>query len=446
MGAMNDRKRPAKVGIYTLGCRVNLYESRAVAERIAAAGYSLSEELSGCDACFINTCAVTAESERKCRQMIRRARKSSPGAFIALAGCASQLAPEGMALNTGADFAAGSRNKLEAADAIIAYLDGKRQRPESPLIAVTPPDSLPYERMSLRRGPESEGARTRAYVKIEDGCNGRCAYCVIKNARGRVVLRDHDDIIDEVKTLAAAGYREVVLTGIETAAYGAGLIPLIGRTAEVEGIERLRLGSLDPSFVGRRFADDMAAIPKLMPHLHLSAQSGSDSVLRAMRRGYTRERMLENIDYLRQKISGIRFTADMIAGFPGETERDFEKTLELVREVRFLHVHVFPFSARRGTEAYDMPGRLPGNVVASRADALTALMKEVKSGVLDEYVRPEQPLQILCESCDEGIVTGHTPFFAPMRVKTDRDVPRGELILAKAAGHDGETLCGIETA
>lgn len=436
---MKENKIPFTAGICTLGCRVNQYESRAIAEILREAGVAVLDFSEVCGAYIINTCAVTGESERKARQMIRRARAKNPDAFIVVTGCAAQLSPEETAAVDGVDFVCGNGAKLSAADAVLRLLRGgvKSAKPE---VAVTPLDGAPYETMRLDSGPDADGSRTRAYVKIEDGCSCRCSYCVIPRVRGPVRLRPPEDALAEIEALAAAGFREVVLTGIETSAYGPALVPLIAEAAKIPGVRRLRLGSLDPAFAGKTFADGVAGIPEFMPHLHLSVQSGCDRMLRAMRRACSAKRAEENMAYLRETLPGVRFTADMITGFPGETDEDFAETLDFVRRTRFMHIHIFPFSPRPGTEAAELDGQLPERVRSERAAALAEVQRGIKAEALREYVGRTE--EILCETVSDGIARGHTRSFAETAVVGSRPIARGEFVNVKIISSDDEKLIG----
>lgn len=417
------------VSIETLGCRVNQYESRAMREKLEAAGVAAAPAAEA-GAIIINTCTVTAESDRKGRQLIRRCRRVNPGAFIAVTGCMAQRCPKD-ALDCGADYVTGSRSKMSCADAVLAYFDGKQPGDR---LNVTPPDGLPFEKMAI-----SAFERTRAYLKIEDGCDGRCAYCVIKNARGKVVCRDPDDVAREAAAVAASGVHELVLTGIETSAYGAALVPLLARLAEIDGICRLRLGSLDPSFMRPAVVDGLAAIPQVMPHFHLSMQAGSDAVLARMRRRYTREKALEHFAYIREKMPGAMLTTDLMTGFSGETEEEFADTLRLAEEARFLHIHIFPFSRREDTEAWGMPD-LPESVKTERAARLAALQKEIKTSILRETAAAAKPLTILAETAEEGgMLLGHSENFIECLVPGTAE-RRNAFIRAIPAETDGERL------
>ncbi len=402
--------------VVTLGCKVNQYESEAISERLSALGFELlsSDAPDGADVVIVNTCAVTAEAERKCRNIIRRAARHA-GAVI-VCGCLSQSVPETVASLGGVACVIGNISKLRAADEALDIV--KNGVPEAPRILVSPNDIASadtVEEMSVSSSP-----RTRAYVKICDGCDGKCAYCLIPSMRGHVRSRHTDDIINEVGALAGNGICEVVLTGIETASFGRdtgeSLPSLIRAVSRVPGIARIRLGSLEPTVITDEFLRAAADIPALVPHYHLSLQSGCTRVLNAMRRKYSAERAMEKLEALRAAIPGVMFTTDIIVGFPGETEEDFLETLEFVRKAKFLKLHVFPFSPRRGTAAEKMPCPVPENVKHERSVRLIGEGELIRNEVVKEYVAQNPTDTVLFEADTNGLHSGHTANY--IEVKT----------------------------
>ncbi len=391
-----------KVSFVTLGCRVNHYESEALREMLGGLGISGAGRGEAADICVVNTCAVTEESVRKSRQAVRRAVKTSSGALVLVTGCASQLSPEAFSGIKGVSFVCGARNKNEIYEAVKRFVE-----------TGTPPCgmSVPHPigepvKMCVRNFD-----RTRAYVKIEDGCNGKCSYCVIKDVRGPVALRGSDEILEEVRGLASAGCREVVLTGIETAAYGNGLPDLIDRVAEIEGIDRIRLGSLEPSFITKEFIDGVSKIWKFCPHFHVSIQSASDRILALMKRKYNSRMLMENLGYAVGKIPGLCLTADIIVGFPTETEEDFALTERFVKNFSLLHCHIFRYSRRPGTPAASMDGQVPPDVSADRAARLARTAHEEKMRTLCR-IKDSGPVRVLSEKRRDGLVYGHAECYA----------------------------------
>ena len=438
----NEKEHAITAALFTLGCKVNQYESRAMAERLEKAG---AEIRSGgiCDIYIINTCAVTAESDRKARQIIRRCIARNPDAVVAVCGCSSQLHREQTAAIEGVDIVCGSADKFTAADSAYALAKRRREVPGSASCECFKEDEtfrtngVPYDTGMSVAGFD----RIRSYVKIEDGCNSGCAYCIIPKVRGSVRSRPPEDVLREVRILAGSGCREIVLTGIETSAYGYGLIELIKAADTVDGITRIRLGSMDPVFLNRPFADAVAELEHFMPHLHVSVQSGCSRTLAAMRRKYNAETALRNIAYLKERISAMRFSADIIAGFPGETDDDFTETLSFAEKAGFLHIHIFTYSPRPGTEAAAMADQIPEIKKAERAAALGLLQRRVKKRLLDCAVADGKPAQVLFETYKNGRSTGHAEDFTEYSVTGSISL-RGQLHTVIPLSHDGEIMEG----
>ena len=333
------------VGLYTLGCKVSQYETEAIAERFALMGYTVRPFTEVCDAYVINTCTVTRESDRKSRQIIGRAKKKNPRAVIAVLGCYTQRTPEEVLDMGGVSIILGTLDKMSVVDRVGEFLDGTRREP---FVSVLPLDGASFEPMCVLGTP-----RTRAYVKIEDGCESKCTYCAISDARGPVRSKPREAVIAEVEALARTGVLEVVLTGIETGSYGRdlggyGLGDLIRELDDRESCKRIRLGSLAPELVGKDFAEKVKGVKILAPHFHMSMQSGSNEVLNRMRRKYNVAMAEENMARLRECFPMAQFTTDLMVGFPGETEENFLETVELVKRVGLLDAHVFASSKRVG--------------------------------------------------------------------------------------------------
>lgn len=400
-----------RAAICTLGCRVNQYESTAVADELASLGFEMRDFDDVCDVYIINTCAVTAESERKSRQMIRRAHAQNPAAHVIVMGCYSQLHADAAAKIEGVSYVCGNRNKLSAADAAQKLVRG-----ETIVGDVLDISRAPLEQMRISRSD-----RTRAYVKIEDGCDNNCAYCIIKKARGAVVSRSISDVCAEIAALAEAGYREVVLTGIEVASFGRDtgekLSDLIRAVAKIDGIERIRLASLEPSVLTKEFVDALAAEPKFMPSFHLSLQSGSSRVLNLMKRKYNIERVFASVEYIKEKIPSATFTADVIVGFPQESDEDFRLTCEAAQRIGFLHMHIFPFSAREGTVAAEMDGQTADGEKRRRAACLKKLGDAVSARVY-EAALDGRATEVLFETPHGAYQVGHTPEMLEIYVRS----------------------------
>ncbi len=413
-----------KVGLYTLGCKVSQYETEAIGEEFERRGFSVMPFDSVCDAYVINTCTVTAESDRKSRQIIRRAITRNPDAVIAVVGCYSQRAPEELLKIDGVDVVIGTDKKLDVVGRVEFILDNRDTKPCS---YVTSLENVTFEPMTITKAP-----RTRAYVKIEDGCESRCTYCAISPARGRVRSKLPDDVINEVEALYKSGTREIVLTGIETGSYGKDfdfdydLADLIAELDKRGSCERIRLGSLAPELIGKSFVDKVKGLKILAPHFHLSIQSGSDNVLRGMKRRYSRAMALANIRYIRENIQGASFTTDLMVGFPGETEEDFLDTVSFAKEARFIDAHVFAYSRRSGTPAAEYDGQIPESEKKSRSARLIKVKNEVRDQVLSEIVSLGEPLSVVLETFDNGVYTAHSEAFAEVRVEAPKGL-QGEI-------------------
>ncbi len=418
------------VGLYTLGCKVSQYETEAIAERFIAHGFTVLPFDRIADAYVINTCTVTAESDRKSRQMIRRAIARNPAAVVAVVGCYSQRDADEVARIEGVDIVYGTDRKLDVVDRVELLLQARNDAdaPRSAEIAVYDVSCAGFERMRITSAP-----RTRGYVKIEDGCESRCTYCAIAAARGRVRSKAPSDVIEEVEGLYRGGTREIVLTGIETGSYGRDLEDgydlgdLIAELDRRGSCERIRLGSLAPELIDRKFVDKVKNTRILAPHLHLSMQSGSDRVLRAMKRRYTVASALENIRYIKENVEGVRFTTDLMVGFPGESEADFLDTAALVREVGFLDAHVFAYSRRAGTPAASYPDQVCEDVKRRRSRELIGVKNEVRDAVLDSVVQAGEAMSVILESYSDGRYSAHSDSFIEVEVELP-DGMHGEMV------------------
>ena len=435
-------EKKMRVGILTLGCKVNQYESEAIAEALTDKGFSVISHTEPCDAYIINTCTVTAESDRKARQMIRRMITKNPAAYILVTGCYSQVSPEEVAEIEGVDYLCGSSNKMTVVDKLFSLVEcGKK--PEKAEICVPELDESGFEQMSIRRFD-----RTRAYVKIEDGCESKCAYCTIPASRGPIRSKPFVEVIDEVKTLTENGVREVVLTGIETGSYGKDLpekesfASLLAAIDEIDGIGRVRTGSLDPTVIKPEFVEKIKDLKSLCPHFHLSLQSGSSKILAAMKRKYNADQALACIERLKSAMPEVKLTTDVIVGFPGETEEDFLESCEFARKARFLMIHVFPYSKRKGTVAAEMKDQIPESVKKERVAKLTQISREIRAEILDDKVAEDLPIDVLFETTRDGYAHGHTADFIEVKVKTSKRL-NGFVRSVKLISHDGEVCEGV---
>ncbi len=417
-------KRPT-AAVITLGCKVNQYESEAISERLLSLGFDVLDPSEPCDIYIINTCTVTSEADRKSRQTLRRARKKNPASAIIVCGCFSERDSSAAARIDGVAYVLGNKQKLYAADAALLCI--KNGIPASPVIIA---DGKIGEETAIEKMRIDHAPRTRAYVKICDGCDGKCAYCIIPTVRGQVRSRTTDDIREEVTSLVASGCKEVVLTGIETAAFGRDtketLGGLIRELSKIEGLDRIRMGSLEPTVMRDDFIKTLAETPKAVPHFHLSLQSGCTRTLNAMRRKYTAETALQKLVSLRAALPDVMFTTDVIVGFPGETDEDFEETLDFVRRARFLDMHVFQYSQRKGTPAATMPDQVPEAVKHDRSSRLIALAAEISNEVVTDFIAKTPECDVLFESDIDGMHSGHTAGFVEVRTPLS-DIRTGEI-------------------
>ena len=435
------------VGFYTLGCKVSQYETEAVAELFSDNGFSPSPFENKNDVYVINTCTVTAESDRKCRQLIRRATKNNPEAIVMVMGCYSQRAPEEVSKIPGVCAVIGTENKLSLVEIAKRMLSEREECGRvTQYVSVTDVKCASFERMRVRSAP-----RTRAYVKIEDGCESKCTYCAIAAARGRVRSKAVSDVVEEVEALSASGVREIVLTGIETASYGrdleekitlADLLVLLDKRGSCE---RIRLGSLAPELIDDAFIEKVSGLKILAPHFHLSLQSGSDAVLRRMKRRYNSARAKSVIDKLREKIDGVTFTTDLMVGFPGESEEEFLDTVRFVREARFLDAHVFAYSRREGTEAAYFDGQIPEEIKKERSARLIKIKNEVRDSLLLDFLNKGRALSAVVESISEdGFYVAHSDSYVEIKFKSECDSLIGKIVdLVPVSHKDGILYCRL---
>lgn len=421
--------------ISTLGCKVNQYETQAMENFLHQRGHERAQEGERADAVIVNTCAVTAESGRKSRQTVRRLRDENPGAIVAVSGCYSQLSPE-EAGEIGADVIYGSSDREGFIGAIErAYEERTR------IVNV----DEPFKRRELERLPAGAATgRTRAMLKIQDGCVNFCSYCIIPYTRGRLRSLPADEAAAESARLDAAGFRELVLTGIEVASYGLDLPgrpqlgDVISACAAAAEHMRIRLGSLEPTVITEEFCKRLASTGRLCRHFHLSLQSGCDRTLKAMNRKYDTARFYESAELLRRYFPGCALTADLITGFPGETEEDHAETLEFIRRCGFADMHIFPYSRRPGTPADAMPGQLTAAVKARRAHEAQAAADEMKREYLDSCVG--QTLPVLFETKSGDGYTGHADNYVTVTARGEQLRGRIENVLIVSS--DGEGLRG----
>lgn len=399
------------VAFHTLGCKVNQYDSQAMLELFERAGYQPGDFDQPCDVYVVNTCTVTGTGDKKSMQAVRRARRLNPAADIIVCGCMAQRDGEKLLADTDARLILGTARRAE----IVTLLE-QAQREHTRLCAVTDVRRAAFEPLLITH---QEG-RTRATLKIQEGCDRFCTYCIIPYVRGGIRSRSVQDVRDEAARLAQAGYREIVLTGIHLTSYGRDLkngdtlLSVIRAVHDIAGVERIRLGSLEPVIATADFARALGEMPKLCPQFHLALQSGCDSVLRRMRRRYDTAAFRESAQALRAVFPDCALTTDVMSGFPGETDAEHRQSLDFCREMRFARMHVFPYSEREGTAAATMPDPVPRHIREERARELIAL----GAGMAEDYRRAQLGTvrRVLFEQCAEGVSVGYTPEY--MRCET----------------------------
>ena len=403
-----------RVNFYTLGCKVNQNETGALAQLFESNGYTVVEAGEEADVYVVNSCTVTNFGDQKSRKWLRRAKRENPQAVTVLTGCYPQAFPEEAAAIREADVVTGSGNRRAILQDVEKVLHGEQER----VVDIRPHHKgEAFEELPMDKFAD----HTRAFVKVEDGCNRQCAYCVIPRARGPVRSRSEASILEELHRLAGAGYREVVLTAISLPSYGSDtgtdLAELVEHAAAVPGIERIRLGSLDPDMLTESAIRRLAAVPQLCPQFHLSLQSGCSKTLRAMRRPYTTEQYADIARRLREAFAPtpVSLTTDVIVGFPGETEEDFEESLRFVLSQRFLKVHVFPYSRRSGTPAFDFPDQIPEHEKEARSRRMNRAVEAVRAEEAAAMQGWRTPV-LLETPLSQTLFTGYTPQYLPVYV------------------------------
>lgn len=416
-----------KVAFSTLGCRVNQYESEAMAEKFIREGYEVVDFSEIADVYVINTCTVTNMGDKKSRQIISKARRLNNNAIIAVVGCYSQMAPKEVSEIEGVDVVLGTRNKGD----VVYYVNKARDEEKVQVHVEGVLKNKKFEDLNI----EEYQDKTRAFLKIQDGCNRFCTYCAIPYARGSVCSKEPRKVIDEVKKLASHGFKEVILSGIHTASYGLDLdgnitlIDLIEDIEKIHGIERVRIGSIEPAFFTNEVIEKIKGFKKLCPHFHLSLQSGCNTVLKRMNRRYTAEEYEHIVNVLRDNIKDVSISTDVIVGFPGETEEEFNETYEFLKRVKLTKTHIFKYSPRKGTRAAEMKGQLDGKVKEERSKALIALNDINEENFIKKYINKN--VKVLLEQKVKGkenIFEGYTENYIKVEVEKPENIKSGDII------------------
>ena len=410
-----------KAALHNLGCKVNAYETEAMQQILEEAGYEIVPFSEYADVYVINTCSVTNMADRKSRQMLHRAKKQNPDAIVVGAGCYVQTKEAQALVDESIDIVIGNNKKHELLPLLREYEASHRKMA---CVADINHEKQAYEELSLSRTAE----HTRAFIKVQDGCNQFCTYCIIPFARGRVRSRELPDVLQEIRTLAKSGYREVVLTGIHLSSYGVdngeSLLHLIEAVHELEGIERIRLGSLEPRIVTDAFAKRLSELPKICPHFHLSLQSGCDTVLSRMNRRYDTAEYEAGCALLRRYFEHPAITTDVIVGFPGETDEEFETTERYLERIHFYEMHIFQYSRREGTKAAAMPDQVPEAVKKERSEKLLALGHRMSEEFRRYYLGRQVTALLEEEFLYDGkrYYTGYTKEYVKVAVETKKDL------------------------
>lgn len=417
-----------RVAFYTLGCKVNQYETEAMAEAFENAGYEQVSFEVAADVYVINTCTVTGLSARKSRQAIRRARQLNPQAVVAAVGCYPQTAKEEVEGLPEVDIVAGTADRMKVLEYVEAFKAGNGKISAVGNIMKT----HVFENLNIKNYTN----RTRAFLKIQEGCSQFCSYCIIPYARGPIRSRPSGEVLEEVHKLAEAGFKEVVLTGIHIASYGRdlrqiGLLELVSRIHEVDGIERIRIGSIEPTIVTGEFAAAAARMEKLCPHYHISLQSGCDETLSRMNRRYTAVEYKKSVELLREKIPDVAVTTDVMVGFPGETEKEFETTFEFLSGIKLAKMHVFKFSPRKGTPAASFDGQVAATVKESRSIRLLELSDKCSLEFNRSFTGRTMPVLYEQEvKGSDGYFEGLTPNYIRV-ISNGNNNPAGNIIMSE---------------
>ena len=427
-----------KIASYALGCKVNQYESEAIAELFAEKGYEVVSVEDTADIYIINTCTVTNFGDKKSRQLIRKVKRQNENAVVAVVGCYAQTAPKELEEIMGVNLVIGTKDKSKIVELVEAY-----QQEQGVCNYVT---DIMHERTFEPLSIQKLSNRTRAYLKIQDGCSQFCSYCIIPYARGPIRSRDPKDVVEEVKRLAENGFKEVVLTGIHVASYGKDLktvtlTDIIKQVHDVEGIERIRFSSIEPNVVTETFAQEMAKLPKVCDHFHLSLQSGCDKTLKEMNRKYDTIQYRKAAQILRKYLPDVALTTDVIVGFPGETEQDYAQSKAFAQEMQFSKIHVFPYSPKKGTPAAERKDQLQNAVKQTRSQDLIAISDNMAEAFVKAHIG--KMMSVLYErAVGENVYEGHTTNYIKVHTKSEKDLSN-VIAQTKIIESDGETAFGV---
>ena len=430
-----------KVALYTLGCRVNSYESEAMAEKFIKEGYEVVSFDEFSDVYVINTCTVTNMGDKKSRQMIGRARRHNPEAIIAVVGCYSQIASNEIAQIEGVDVVLGSRNKGD----IVYWVNRAREESKQVVEVKDVLKNNKFEQLAINEYQD----KTRAFLKIQDGCNRFCSYCLIPFARGGVCSKEPEEILKEVKELSKNGFKEIILSGVHTASYGVDLegnwdlVKILEEINKIEGIERIRIGSIDPTFFTEGVIERICNLEKMCPHFHLSLQSGCDATIRRMNRKYTAQEYKDVVENLRKYMKDVSITTDIIVGFPGESNVEFKATYEFLKGIKLSKMHIFKYSKRTGTKAAEMPFQVDGLIKEERSKKLIELNNALEVEFMEKFLGRE--MRVLYEeaiSGKENTYVGYTENYIKVVTESDENL-EGKIVPTKLVTVKQENMVGI---
>ena len=427
------------VAFYTLGCKVNQYETNAMEQQFIKNGYKVVDHHDFADIYVVNTCTVTNIAERKSRQMLRRVKDINKDAILVVCGCYAQVAKEELEKIPEIDIILGINEKNNIVEIVEDYI--KKQVSKEEIVS-----DVSNQNEFLDFGDVTYTEKNRAVVKVQDGCNMFCTYCIIPYARGRIRSRKIENVVSEISKIAKLGIKEVVITGIHVASYGKdfeeniGLIDLLEAINKIDGIERIRLSSIEPNIIDEEFVKRLSKLEKICPHFHLSLQSGCDETLKRMNRKYTTKKYKEAVDLLRSYFPDVNFTTDVIVGFPGETEEEFNTTYKFLEEIKFYRMHVFKYSKRRGTPAEKMPNQIDGNIKEERSNKLIELSNKNENEYNESYIGKE--VNVLFEEYENGYFRGYTTNYMMVNVpgkKEDEEKLVDHIFTVKILKNNEET-------
>lgn len=419
-----------------MGCKVNQYETNAMAQKFIEAGYEVVQFSELADIYIVNTCTVTSIADRKSRQMLRRAKEINPNSVLVACGCYAQVAADEIRKIKEVDLIIGNNEKKD----IIEIIENFKMNQD----AITNVSDVMYQEEYTEFGPTTYTEKTRAVIKVQDGCDRFCSYCLIPFARGHIRSRKIDDVIEEVRDIVSKGFQEIVVTGIHVASYGrdfkdgTSLIDLLEKINSVAGLKRIRLSSIEPIIMTEEFIERLSKLDKICDHFHLSLQSGCTETLKRMNRRYTADEFMEGVKRIRAKYPNAALTTDVIVGFPGETNEEFNQTYEFLSKVKFYHMHVFKYSPRKGTKAAVMPNQVDGEIKEQRSKKLIELSDKNELEYNNSYIGKK--VEVLFEEVQDGYIKGHTTNYMMVKCKSDNEELTNKIVTVKVIDANQDVL------